>query len=235
LRQKLHERALVIYEDSDILLLEKSAGLLSYPIPNNRSDSAIQLIRRYWKSRNLHNRNLYLLHRLDRDTSGLMIFAKTTLARKSLTVQFNEHSIIRGYIAVTQGIPSPVKGTLETILGRKVSGKRGVTNHGRQSKTYYEVQHSSSKRALVYCSLYTGRTHQVRIHLAHLGAPVVGDPIYGRIKGKRLYLHSHILGFIHPRTHKPQLFLSSIPTEFKRELAEARLSRPTSAKPGLKP
>ena len=83
LRQKLHERALVIYEDSDILLLEKSAGLLSYPLPNDRSDSAIQLIRRYWKSKNIHNRNLYLLHRLDRDTSGLMIFAKTTLARKS--------------------------------------------------------------------------------------------------------------------------------------------------------
>jgi 23S rRNA pseudouridine1911/1915/1917 synthase len=214
LRQKLHERALVIYEDSDILLLEKSEGLLSYPLPNDRSDSAIQLIRRYWKSKNIQNRNLYLLHRLDRDTSGLMIFAKTTLGRKSLTNQFNEHSVIRGYIAVTEGIPSPAKGSLETMLGRKFSGKRGVTDYGKASKTYYNVVRSSSKRALVYCSLHTGRTHQVRIHMAHLGTPVVGDPIYGK-RGKRLYLHSHILGFIHPRTQKPQLFLSSLPSTFK--------------------
>ncbi len=217
LRQKLHERALVIYEDSDILLLEKSAGLLSYPLPNERSDSAIQLIRRYWKSKNIQNRNLYLLHRLDRDTSGLMIFAKTTLARKSLTIQFNEHSVIRGYIAVTEGIPSPAKGSLETMLGRKFTGKRGVTDHGKSSKTHYEVVQSSSKRAFVYCSLHTGRTHQVRIHLAHLGTPVLGDPIYGK-RGKRLYLHSHILGFIHPRTQKPQLFLLSLPSTFKAAL-----------------
>ncbi len=215
LRQKLHERALVIYEDSDVLLIEKSEGLLSYPLPDNRDDSAIQLIRRYWKSKNIQNRNLYLLHRLDRDTSGLMIFAKTTLARKSLTDQFNEHSIIRGYIAVTQGIPSPAKGTLETMLGRKFSGKRGVTDRGKLSKTYYEVMRASSSRALVYCSLHTGRTHQVRIHMMHLGTPVVGDPIYGKMKGNRLFLHSHILGFIHPRTNKPQLFLSWIPESFK--------------------
>lgn len=220
LRQKLHERALVIYEDSDVLLLEKSAGLLSYPLPKDHGDSAIQLIRRYWKSQNVQNRNLYLLHRLDRDTSGLMIFAKTTLARKSLTVQFNDHSIVRGYVAITEGIPSPTKGTLETMLGRKVSGKRGVTNRGKASKTYYEVQRVSSKRALVYCSLYTGRTHQVRIHLAHLGTPVIGDPIYGKTTGKRLYLHSNVLGFIHPRTHKPQLFLSSVPETFKKAFTE---------------
>lgn len=218
MRQKLHERALVIYEDSDVLLLEKSAGLLSYPLPNDRSDSAIQLIRRYWKSKNVQNRNLYLLHRLDRDTSGLMIFAKTTLARKSLTEQFNEHSVVRGYIAITEGIPSPAEGTLQTMLGRKFTGKRGVTDRGKPSKTYYKIQRTSSKRALVYCSLHTGRTHQVRIHMAHLGTPVVGDPIYGKTKGQRLYLHSHILGFIHPRTQEPQLFLSSVPESFKDEL-----------------
>jgi len=219
LRQKLHERALVIYEDSDVLLIEKSAGLLSYPVPEDRSDSAIQLIRRYWKSKNIQNRNLYLLHRLDRDTSGLMIFAKTTLARKSLTDQFNEHSVVRGYIAITQGIPNPRQGTLETMLGRKFTGKRGVTDRGKPSKTYYEVVRSSSTHALVYCSLHTGRTHQVRIHMMHLGTSIVGDPIYGKTKGKRLYLHSHILGFIHPRTKKPQLFLSSVPESFKTVLA----------------
>lgn len=219
MRQKLHERALVIYEDSDIILIEKSEGLLSYPLPDDRGDSAIQLIRRYWKSKNVQNRNLYLLHRLDRDTSGLMIFAKTTLARKLLTVQFNEHSIVRGYIAVTEGTPNPRQGTLQTMLGRKFTGKRGVTDRGKPSKTKYEVVRASSKRALVYCSLHTGRTHQVRIHMMHLGTPIVGDPIYGKTKGKRLYLHSHTLGFIHPRTRKPQLFLSSIPESFKAILA----------------
>ena len=216
MRQKLHERALVIYEDSDVILIEKSAGLLSYPLPEDRkADSAIQLIRRYWKSKNVHNRNLYLLHRLDRDTSGLMIFAKSTLARKSLINQFNEHSVVRGYIAITQGIPNPRQGTLETMLGRKFTGKRGVTDRGKSSKTYYEVMRASSSHALVYCSLHTGRTHQVRIHMMHLGTPVVGDRIYGKSKARRLYLHSHILGFIHPRSQKPQLFLSVIPESFK--------------------
>lgn len=220
MRQKLHERALVIYEDADIILIEKSAGLLSYPVPEDRkNDTAIQLIRRYWKSKNVQNRNLYLLHRLDRDTSGLMIFAKTTLARKSLANQFNEHTVVRGYIAITQGIPNPRQGTLETMLGRKFTGKRGVSDYGKPSKTRYEVVRSSSSKAMVYCSLHTGRTHQVRIHMMHLGTSVVGDPIYGKTKGKRLYLHSYILGFIHPRTQKPQLFLSSIPESFKALLA----------------
>ncbi len=215
MKQKLHERAFIVYEDSDILLLEKSAGLLSYPLPHEHSDSAIQLIRRYWKSRTIQHRNLYLLHRLDRETSGLMIFAKTTLARKSLTMQFNDHTILRGYMAVTDGVPEPAQGTLETMLGRRVTGRRGVTNRGKRSITRYAVQRSSRNRALVYCSLHTGRTHQVRIHMAHLGVPVLGDPVYGKSKGRRLFLHAHILGFIHPRTHLPHVFLSSIPKTFE--------------------
>ena len=217
-KRKKYELGTIIYEDVDIVVFEKSAGLLSYPLKNDQSPSAIQLIRRIWKSQQRLNQNLYLLHRLDRETSGLMIFAKTTLARRSLTEQFHEHSVVRGYMAITQGIPVHSHGTIRTMLGRRVTGRRGVTTHGKLSITNYVVRKSFRKNALVYCSLHTGRTHQVRIHMAHLGTPVIGDPVYGKSKGGRMFLHAHVLGFMHPRSNAPHVYVSSLPEEFKKIL-----------------
>ncbi len=217
-KRKSYEPGSIIYEDIDVVVFEKPAGILSYPIKNERTMSAIQIIRRKWKSDQRSNQNLYLIHRLDLETSGLMVFAKTTLARRSLTDQFHEHSVVRGYIAATEGTPNPSQGAIRTMLGRRSSGRRGVTTHGKLGITNYVVRKSSGKRALVYCSLHTGRTHQVRIHMAHLGTPVVGDPVYGKRKGGRMLLHAHVLGFLHPRGNAPHLFLSSLPEEFKRVL-----------------
>jgi 23S rRNA pseudouridine1911/1915/1917 synthase len=214
--QKLRDLGSIIYEDLDILIFEKPAGILSYPIKNEQGLSAIQIIRRKWKSQQRSNRNLYLIHRLDRETSGLMVFAKTTLARRSLSSQFHEHSVIRGYMAITEGVPESSEGKIRTMLGRRVTGKRGVTSQGKLSITNYAVCKSTHKNALVYCSLHTGRTHQVRIHMAHLGTPVVGDPVYGKRKGGRMLLHAHVLGLQHPRSNAPHVFLSSLPQEFKR-------------------
>lgn len=216
---KLHERIEVIHEDLDLIIIEKATGILSYPVENQKAESAIQLIRRYWKVRGTSDRNLYLIHRLDQDTSGLMIFAKTSLARKSLLDQFQEHSVMRGYIAVTNGIPGKKKGELSTYLARNVRGKRAVsTRGGTLAITQFEVLRANAarNRAVVRCFLYTGRTHQVRIHLAHLGAPVIGDALYGNGGGARLALHANTLGFVHPRTKLPMVFLSSLPFELKR-------------------
>jgi 23S rRNA pseudouridine1911/1915/1917 synthase len=216
---KLHERIEVIYEDLDLIVIEKASGILIYPVENQRGESAIQLIRRYWKVRGASDRNLYLIHRLDQDTSGLMIFAKTSLARKSLMDQFESHSVVRGYIAITSGIPGKKKGELSTYLARNVRGKRSVsTRGGTLAITQFEVLrvNAGRNRALVRCFLYTGRTHQVRIHLAHLGAGVIGDSLYGNGGSARLALHANSLGFVHPRTDRPMVFLSSLPFELKR-------------------
>src|SRR4026207_1885961 len=105
-RKKLHERIEVVFEDHDVIVLNKAAGILSYPLEGAREESAIQLIRRFWKTQNNRAEHLYLMHRLDKETSGLIVFAKTTLARDSLRKQFEEHKVVRGYFAVTDGIPN---------------------------------------------------------------------------------------------------------------------------------
>lgn len=214
---KIHERIEVIYEDTDVVVIEKASGVLSYPVEDRREVSAIQLIRKYWESRKLPNRNLYLLHRLDQDTSGLMMYAKTTLARETLQRQFEEHTVVRGYLALTGGVPARTKGVIKNLLGRDTNGKRSVSPRGKLAITRYEVVRSSeqSHRALILCMLKTGRTHQVRIHLAYIGAPVLGDAVYGVKMNSRLALHSCSLGFTHPRSGSPIVFYSPLPPDLK--------------------
>jgi 23S rRNA pseudouridine1911/1915/1917 synthase len=219
-RKSLLERIEVLYEDPDVVVIEKASGVLSYPIPNDSTEGAIQLIRRYWKARNLQNTHLYLLHRLDKETSGLMVFAKSSLARKELLRQFEAHSILRGYAAVCSGIPRKDEGSIRTLLARNPHGRRSVAPVGKTAITFYRVaaKNDSRQHALIRCTLHTGRTHQVRIHLAHIGSPVIGDRVYGKKRFDRLALHAEILGFVHPRTGKPIVFYSSLPEDLKKLL-----------------
>jgi 23S rRNA pseudouridine1911/1915/1917 synthase len=220
MRKKLHERIEVIFEDQDAIVIEKAAGILSYPTEGDKEESAIRLIRRYWKFQNREHNQLYLMHRLDKETSGVMIFAKSSLARNSLRRQFEEHTIIRGYLAVTNGIPKENSGTISTFLGRNQRGRRTVAQQGKPAITRYQVlvMDRGSDRALVRCYLHTGRTHQVRIHMAHLNAPVIGDAVYGDRRSDRMALHAEVLGFIHPRTGTPLVLRSSLPRELRQLL-----------------
>jgi 23S rRNA pseudouridine1911/1915/1917 synthase len=216
-KKRLLDRIEVLYEDLDVIVIEKANGVLSYPVQGERNEGAIQLIRRYWKARNETSRHLYLLHRLDKETSGLMVFAKTSLARDSLLLQFERHSVVRGYVAVCHGIPHQEKGNIKTLLGRDLRGKRSVSPKGKLALTFYEVisKNIRNRRTLIRCNLRTGRTHQVRIHLAHIGVPVIGDAVYSRTPAPRLALHAETLGFVHPRTGVPLLFRSSLPNGVK--------------------
>jgi len=218
--KRLLDRIEVVFEDLDLAIVEKASGIISYPAGDFREDSVIQLIRRYWKATGKTNQNLYLLHRLDKDTSGLMVFAKTSLARMSLQTQFEEHSVLRQYLAVTRGVPGMRQGEIRAPLSRDKSGRRGVTQYGRFALTKYDVVSEKRHRgiALIRCRLHTGRTHQVRIHLAHAGAPVMGDRVYGKDGGNRLALHAETLGFLHPRSGLPIVFRSSLPEELRRLL-----------------
>jgi 23S rRNA pseudouridine1911/1915/1917 synthase len=221
MRKKLHERIQVLYEDLDLIVIEKAEGIISYPVEGSRDESAIQLIRRYWKVQGNTNKNLYLLHRLDKDTSGLLVFAKTSLARESLLKQFEEHTVVRQYLAVTQGIPRKPKGEIHTKIGHDFRGRRAVSQYGKEAITAYEVsaRNPALERALVACRLKTGRTHQVRIHLAYIGAPVIGDAVYSKEHQQgRLALHAQMLGFMHPRTGLPIVFRIPLPESLKRLL-----------------
>ena len=221
MRKKLHERIEVIFEDQDAIVIEKAAGVLSYPVEGRDEESAIRLIRRYWKFRNNKQNQLYLLHRLDKETSGVMIFAKSSVGRESLRRQFEEHTVIRGYLAVTDGIPNQKSGTIKTFLGRNQRGRRVVAHQGKAAITRYQVlfMDAENRRALVRCYLHTGRTHQVRIHMAHLNAPVIGDVVYGNPGSGRMALHAEVLGFIHPRTGIPLVLRSSLPVELRQLLS----------------
>jgi len=217
MKERIRDRINVIYEDQDLLVVDKASGVITYPVENEPRGSVIQLIRLYWKSRKEQNRNLYLLHRLDKDTSGLLVFAKTTKARQSLQSQFERHSVLREYLAVTHGIPGRKKGEIRTFLGRDFRGRRSVAIKGKAAITQYSVvgENVAANRSLVRCRLQTGRTHQVRIHLAHIGTPVIGDTVYGRVASTRLALHADTLGFEHPRTAKPVLFRVSLPPDLQ--------------------
>lgn len=217
MKSKLHEKVEIVYEDTDVVVIEKAAGVITYPLEEREKDSAIQLIRQFWKFQGKSNQHLYLIHRLDKETSGLLVFAKTTRARESLLRQFEEHSVIREYIAVTEGIPRRKKGEIKTLLGHDRRGRRAVSHRGKLAITRYEVLQEDRvhDRALVSCRLETGRTHQIRIHLAHINAPVLGDGVYGRERSGRLALHALALGFLHPGTRRPIVLRSSVPPELR--------------------
>jgi len=218
MRSKLLERIEVVYEDLDVIVIEKGSGVITYPVEGDRKGSAIQLIRKYWRVRGRENDHLYLLHRLDKETSGLLVFAKTSLARESLRKQFERHAVVREYMAVTSGIPPKSKGVIQTFLGRNARGKRGVSQIGKKAQTNFEVLQTNVRwnHSLIRCRLLTGRTHQARIHLAHLGTPIVGDHVYGKGTAPDLALHACTLGFLHPRTGQPLLFTTSLPPRLQR-------------------
>jgi 23S rRNA pseudouridine1911/1915/1917 synthase len=218
MKQEQRDWIEIVYEDLDLIVIEKPSGVITYPVDRHTKNSAIQLIRRVWRKKGRGDSHLYLVHRIDQETSGLLVFAKTTLARKSLQDQFSRHMVLREYLAVTNGIPKEIKGEIRTFLGRNFRGKRSVAFAGKQAVTTYLVlrQNRATNRSLVRCRLQTGRTHQIRIHLEHLGAPVLGDAVYGKSRSERLALHAATLGLIHPRTRTPLLLYSSPPPEWRR-------------------
>jgi 23S rRNA pseudouridine1911/1915/1917 synthase len=214
MKGKLHEKVEVVFEDLDLVVIEKARGVVTYPVEGFEKDTAIQLIRQYWKFQQKENQHLYLIHRIDKDTSGLLVFAKTSLARHSLQQQFAEHSVVREYLAATAGIPRKKSGRIQTMIGHDQQGRRKVRSRGKEAITEYCVIQSdeTANRALISCRLYTGRTHQIRIHLAHIRTPVIGDRVYGKdFSGQPLALHAQTLGFMHPRTDRPILFRTSLP------------------------
>ncbi|MCH5349585.1 MAG: RluA family pseudouridine synthase [Oscillospiraceae bacterium] len=206
----------IIYEDRDFLAINKPAGMLSIATEKEREETAYRLAADY-----LHGR-IFILHRLDRDTSGVLVFAKNGELRDTLQDNWDSAAKLRSYVAVTEGIPSPEQGRIENMLretethlvyvASRGDGKRAVTN--------YKVRKKNDSYALVDIDIETGRKNQIRVHMSSLGCPIAGDKKYGAETNPahRLCLHANKLIIVHPYTGKEMIFASPVPKKIMRIL-----------------
>jgi 23S rRNA pseudouridine1911/1915/1917 synthase len=171
-----------------------------------------------------------IVHRIDKDTSGLLVVAKTDVAHEGLAAQFARHDIDRLYLAITSGIPIPPAGTIDAPLARSAANRKKIAivgeGRGKRAVTHYRIVEPLKGAALTECRLETGRTHQVRVHMASIGHPLLGDPVYGRTRSEhsellkrlnfhRQALHAAELGFVHPVSREKMFFKSTLPSDIQ--------------------
>jgi RluA family pseudouridine synthase len=203
---RLGEGLTIVHFDSDIVVVEKPHGVLTSTDAQEKRPTAWRMLQEWFKKQN-HKNQVHLIHRLDRDASGLLVFARTWDAYSALKKQFFEHTITRQYDVLVHGVPEQKKGRLENLLIENEMGVVKVTKDlkaGKLAILDYEVEGTDRAKKIshVKCTLFTGRKHQIRVQLAALGHKVLGDPVYG--KGDeppgRLALLGAVLAFVHPRT-----------------------------------
>lgn len=212
----------IIYEDDDVVVLNKARGMVVHPAPGNYTGTLVNAL--LYHCSNLSGINSAIrpgiVHRLDKDTSGIMIVAKNDAAHISLSQQIQSKTAVRTYLAVVRGNIKTDSGTIETQIARDKTDRKKmavVKEGGREAITDYEVLERFGKYTLVRCKLRTGRTHQIRVHMEYLGYPLVGDPKYSPMKTpfgiKGQALHSHTLEFTHPRTGERMKFEAPLPED----------------------
>jgi 23S rRNA pseudouridine1911/1915/1917 synthase len=214
--ERLDPRVRILYEDSDLLVIDKAEGLLTVPSDEVKYETAETILRSYaGEDRALH------VHRLDRDTSGVLVFAKNTFVRDRLAEQFAEHSIDRVYVAIVHGKLKEPSGTFRSFLAEDRNLRvRSVADpaEGKEAVTHYRTIASGRRYSMLEVRLETGRRNQIRVHLAEAGHPLVGDTMYGGgfdPELGRLALHARQLGFVHPRTGKKVSFEAELPRAFR--------------------
>ena len=238
----------IVFEDEDMLVIDKPAGLVVHPAAGNWEGTLVNALLAHCGASLSGIGGVArpgIVHRLDKDTSGLMVVAKNDFAHQKLTAQFADRSLSRVYQALVWGVPSPISGEIKGAIGRhpRSRQKMAVVEHGgKDALTYYGVTEAFGTLAsLVECKLATGRTHQIRVHMAHVGHPVVGDPLYGSQRGKggaarkdetgivgllgdfeRQALHAGAIRFIHPRSSKALNFKAPLPEDMADLLKKLR-------------
>jgi len=220
----------VLYEDGDVIVINKPQDMVVHPAPGNYSGTLVNALLNHCKDLSGINGVIRpgIVHRIDKDTSGALIVAKNDNSHNALAKQFKEHTITRSYLAIVEGIIKTDEGTIDQPIGRhpKDRIKMGVVESGKKAVTHYKVIERFTSHTLVECNLETGRTHQIRVHMAKIGHPLVGDLIYGykkqsfNLKGQ--VLHAKRLGFIHPSTNKYMEFDSPLPAYFEKLISKLR-------------
>jgi len=222
----------IVYEDRDILVVNKPAGITVHPAPGHPSSTLMNAILSHCPEVLAIDSSLRpgIVHRLDKDTSGLMVVARNKAAHLNLAGQMKNRRILKRYKVLVRGCPSPEEGVIEAPIGRHPKDRKrmAIVPGGREARTLYRVLKRLDGYALVEATLHTGRTHQIRVHFSSIGCPVAGDPVYGvRMPFlTRQFLHAFLLGFKLPGTGESVEFRSELPADLQEALwllsAEAR-------------
>lgn len=221
----------VIYEDHDLLVVNKPQGMVVHPAAGNYSGTLVNALLGHCTDLSGINGVIRpgIVHRIDKDTSGLLVVAKNDKAHVNLAEQIKEHTVLRKYIALVQGNINELKGIIDAPVGRDTRDRKKmavVTRNSKHAVTRYRVLERFGDYTLVECTLETGRTHQIRVHMSYLGHPVVGDPVYGQRKNQMglrgQALHAFALGFRHPVSGELMQFESDLPPYFKEIIAALR-------------
>lgn len=214
----------IVYEDSDLLVINKPVGLVVHPAHGHYSGTLVNGLLAHCKDLSGINGMLRpgIVHRIDKDTSGLLMIAKNDLAHQHLAAQLKEHSIKRAYYALVQGVISEPAGLVDAPIGRHETDRKKMAvtfKNSKEARTHYYVKERFARHTFIECRLETGRTHQIRVHMSYLGYPLVGDPLYGTRKNNLDFpgqaLHAYALGFIHPRTGEELYFEAPLPEHFQ--------------------
>src|SRR5687767_8849583 len=227
----------VVFEDDHLIVLDKPAGMVVHPAAGNFDGTLVNALLHHCAGRLSGIGGVArpgIVHRIDKDTSGLIVAAKTDVAHEGLSAQFARHSIDRRYQAIVAGVPNPPAGSVDAPLARSSTNRQKMAivmeGRGKRAVTHYRLLRAFRDASLVECRLETGRTHQVRVHMASIGHPLLGDPVYGRNRNahrellKRLgfarqALHAAELGFLHPVSKENLSFKSAVPSDMQELLS----------------
>ncbi|WP_121118399.1 RluA family pseudouridine synthase [Croceibacterium ferulae] len=230
----------IVHEDADLLVVDKPAGMVVHPAAGNPDGTLVNALLHHCAGQLSGIGGVArpgIVHRIDKDTSGLLVVAKSDRAHEGLARQFADHSITRAYLAVTNGHPQPPAGTITARLGRSDADRKKMavlpkdSSRGKHAVTHYKTLQRLTGAAVVECRLETGRTHQVRVHLLSIGHPLLGDPVYGRANSivrpilrelgfTRQALHAAELGFVHPVSGEYLHFSSPLPADMRQLIDE---------------
>ncbi|WDC81834.1 RluA family pseudouridine synthase [Ligilactobacillus ruminis] len=211
----------IVYEDDDVIVVNKPQGMVVHPAPGHDEHTLVNALLYHCPLSTINGTfRPGIVHRIDKDTSGLLMVAKNDKAHRSLAKQLKDKTNIREYVALVHGRIAEDEGTINAPIGRSLKDrkKQAVVKDGRNAVTHFEVLKRYRDYTLVKCILETGRTHQIRVHMKYIGHPLVGDPLYGpkkTIKGNGQFLHAGKLGFVHPTTGKLLVFEAPLPKIFQ--------------------
>ena len=224
----------VVFEDADVIVLNKPAGMVVHPAPGHATGTLVNALLAHAPEMSLNGSNRPgIVHRLDKDTSGLMVVAKTDRARNALVAQWNDRTVRKGYVALVNGRVEPNEGTIDAPIGRDREQRQrmAVTAKGKPAVTHFTVRERFARSTLLDVEIETGRTHQIRVHLAFIGHPVAGDQVYNPAKGRgragqevrvpRQFLHAARLGFRLP-DGRAVAFEAALPPDLDLVLRELR-------------
>ncbi|WP_426349456.1 RluA family pseudouridine synthase [Alloiococcus sp. CFN-8] len=222
----------ILYEDRDVIVINKPQGMVVHPAAGNKDNTLVNALLHHCEDLSGINGVIRpgIVHRIDKNTSGVLVAAKNDNAHNKLAEQLKEHTMNREYIALVEGRLNNESGTIDAPLGRNPQDrlKYAVVKNGKNAVTHYNVLQVFDRFTLVACKLETGRTHQIRVHMAYIGHPLVGDPLYGykkqsfKLEGQ--LLHARILGFVHPSTGEYMEFEAPIPEYFQRIISKIKVS-----------